>query len=155
MLVRAGGSATRARILLPSSSTRALLTLTLARPSASSILLAPPLRPLSTIPTSFTPGGPDPPSLYPPEPPRRSATAEFYRALVPAMLHCLALGSIVYYALELGWMWLKREKEAGELRERVGGLEEELEVERSRGAGGSTKGVGERGEGRGSWWKLW
>ncbi|GAA5975000.1 hypothetical protein JCM11641_006797 [Rhodosporidiobolus odoratus] len=110
-------------------------------------------RPLSTIPTSFQPGGPEPPSLYPQQPQKqRSASAEFYRALVPSMLHCLALGSIVYYAMELGWMWLKREKEGVELSERVKVLEEELERERRRGAVGTKAEAASSG---GSWWKLW
>jgi hypothetical protein len=68
------------------------------------------------------------------------------------MLHCLALGSIVYYALELTWMWLKREKEGEELKKRVEELERELQVERTR---GTKKGRTAATEGEGSWWKVW
>ncbi|GAA6003969.1 hypothetical protein JCM10207_006491 [Rhodosporidiobolus poonsookiae] len=135
--------------LIASTTPRAVLLLRPAPRHTSSPLS----RALSTVPTQFTPGGPDPPSLYPQphEKPQRSATSEFYRALVPSMLHCLALGSIVYYALELVWMYLKREKEREELRKRVEELEGELETLRSGG-----KGVGKDGAAQGkSWWKLW
>ncbi|CEQ40653.1 SPOSA6832_02287 [Sporobolomyces salmonicolor] len=83
-----------------------------------------------------------------------SPTAVFYRALVPSILHCLALGSIVYYALELSYMWLRREKDAEDLGARVAELERELEEARK---GRETGGVsaGERTARRGSWWRLW
>ncbi|GAA5876913.1 hypothetical protein JCM8547_006309 [Rhodosporidiobolus lusitaniae] len=108
-------------------------------------------RSLASIPTHFVPGGPEPPSLYPEPPKQRSASAEFYRQIVPSMLHILALSSIVYYALELSWMWLKRDKEGVELREKVEKLEKELEDERKRGTTGG-KAAGGKG---GNWWKLW
>ncbi|GAA5823200.1 hypothetical protein JCM11251_007521 [Rhodosporidiobolus azoricus] len=154
MLIRASQRSTRATRSAQFSSVNALLSL--SRRSALTVL-RPSTRFQSTVPSSFRPGGPDPPSLYPTPPPsdatRRSATSEFYRALVPAMLHCLALGSIVYYALELGWMWLKREKEGGELRDEVERLERELERVRRTGAGVEKGEEGEKEER--SWWKLW
>ncbi|GAA6029171.1 hypothetical protein JCM8097_001635 [Rhodosporidiobolus ruineniae] len=145
-------STTLSRSPLPTSSAR-VLPLSRQSTSANPSLLT--RRALSSMPTHSTPGGPDPPSLYPQQPPSkpaRSATSEFYRALVPAMLHCLALGSIVYYALELAWMWLKREKEGEELKERVERLEKELEEERTR---GGKVGKGAAAGGGTSWWKLW
>ncbi|BGP18596.1 hypothetical protein JCM10213_004229 [Rhodosporidiobolus nylandii] len=124
-----------------------LLSRALSRPAA---------RTLSTIPTQ-PPSYLSPPPLYPPghEPqPERNASKEFYRALVPAMLHCLALGSIVYYAMELAWMWLSREKEGVKLKERVEELEAELEVARRSTAPEVAAPQGEdRKEGR--WWKVW
>ncbi|GAA6056525.1 hypothetical protein JCM3770_006860 [Rhodotorula araucariae] len=97
---------------------------------------------------TYDPRHPSPDS---PPPPPRSASAEFYRAMVPSMLHCLALGSIVYYALELAYMVLAREKEGLDLRDQVARLEGELEVAR-RGAVGAREEHGAKGK---SWWKLW
>ncbi|GAA5972300.1 hypothetical protein JCM3765_007661 [Sporobolomyces pararoseus] len=85
-----------------------------------------------------------------------SATAVFYRALVPSMLHCLALGSIVYYALELVYMTLKREQQVELLGGRVKELENELEAARR----GPTEAIKTAADGRiegekKSWWKVW
>ncbi|GAA5868569.1 hypothetical protein JCM1840_005492 [Sporobolomyces johnsonii] len=97
-------------------------------------------------------------SSSPAAPPPRdqpSPTAIFYRALVPSILHCLALGSIVYYALELTYMWLRREKEAEELGAKVAELERELEEARKgRGPSGGSEREGATAKGR-SWWRLW
>jgi hypothetical protein len=65
------------------------------------------------------------------------------------MLHCLALGSIVYYALELLHHTLDRELVVEELETKVRGLEGELEVLRS-GSDGLVQ--GESGK---SWWRFW
>ena len=46
------------------------------------------------------------------------------------MLHCLALGSIVYYALELLWSSLESELVIGELQGQVTELEERLDAVR-------------------------
>ena len=74
------------------------------------------------------------------------------------MLHCLALGSIVYYALELLHSTLDNELVIEELRREVEKLEgrlEELRWGRAGGGEGEGKGKGE-GEGKaGSWWKIW
>lgn len=140
--------AARLFLLFPSRRIASLL------PNSSSPRLTPLfLRTYASIPTHFVPGGPEPPNLLPPPAPKRSASSEFYRALVPSMLHCLALGSIVYYALELGWMWLKREKEGEELTRKVAELERELALERTRGIS-KGKSTAEDGKG-GSWWKIW
>ncbi|GAA5991747.1 hypothetical protein JCM10908_001120 [Rhodotorula pacifica] len=102
------------------------------------------------------PQAPPPPPDSKPQPKQRSATSEFYRALVPSMLHCLALGSIVYYALELAYIYLAREKEGESLRARVEQLEGELALERAGGTKGEgTGGAAADGAGRKSWWKLW
>lgn len=86
------------------------------------------------------------------EPKPRNATSEFYRNLIPSMLHCLALGSIVYYALEVGYMYLSREKQAEDLGKRVEELERELAVAR---AGPALTGSdGGKSSGK-SWWKFW
>ncbi|TKA52094.1 hypothetical protein B0A53_04754 [Rhodotorula sp. CCFEE 5036] len=112
---------------------------------------APELAPASTQPPLSSGSAPPPPDS---KPKQRSATSEFYRALVPSMLHCLALGSIVYYALELGYIYLAREKDGETLRARVEQLEGELEMARAGGADGTAAGLeGERS--RKSWWKLW
>ncbi|BGP34089.1 hypothetical protein JCM10296v2_005904 [Rhodotorula toruloides] len=86
------------------------------------------------------------------EPKPRNATSEFYRDLIPSMLHCLALGSIVYYGLETGYMYLSREKQAEDLGKRVEELERELAVVR---AGPAV--IGSDGEKSivKSWWKFW
>jgi len=88
-----------------------------------------------------------------------SATAIFYRALLPSMLHCLAIGSIVYYALELVYMTLSREKQVEVLGDKVRRLEEALEIARVEpveGVSRSTKGIEGDGKGRGkSWFKVW
>lgn len=66
------------------------------------------------------------------------------------MLHCLALGSIVYYALELTYMYLLREKQGDDLRAKVAALEDELAAVRAgpHDAQGGAKATR-------SWWKLW
>lgn len=56
-----------------------------------------------------------------------STTTLFYRQLVPSMLHCIALGSIVYYALELVHNTLDNEFIIEELRGEVLELEGRLE----------------------------
>ncbi|GAA5843062.1 hypothetical protein JCM9279_001847 [Rhodotorula babjevae] len=95
---------------------------------------------------------PPPPPPGPPQPPKaRSATSEFYRNLVPAMLHCLALGSIVYYALELAYMVLAREKQGDELRAKVERLEGQLADARA----GKVDVQGETRAAQRSWWQLW
>ncbi|GAA5922086.1 hypothetical protein JCM3775_003486 [Rhodotorula graminis] len=95
---------------------------------------------------------PPPPPPGPPQQPKaRSATSEFYRNLVPAMLHCLALGSIVYYALELTYMVLSREKQGDELRAKVERLEAQLAEARV----GKVEAQGGTPAPRRSWWKLW
>lgn len=96
------------------------------------------------------PGSP-PPDPSPPKERSTSATAQFYRDLVPAMLHCLALGSIVYYALELTWMTLAREKQGEELRARVEQLEGQLAEARAGKVDAQEVGQAARR----SWWKLW
>ncbi|GAA5891297.1 hypothetical protein JCM8208_002576 [Rhodotorula glutinis] len=103
-------------------------------------------------------GGPSPLSAPPPPPPgppqqpkARSATSEFYRNLVPAMLHCLALGSIVYYALELAYMVLSREKQGDELRAKVERLEQQLAQARA----GKLDVPGATQAAQRSWWQLW
>ncbi|GAA6000583.1 uncharacterized protein JCM10292_000496 [Rhodotorula paludigena] len=108
--------------------------------------LAPATPPYDPRLASTDPGGPRPPT----EEERPSATAEFYRALVPSMLHCLALGSIVYYALELTYMYLLREKQGDDLRAKVAALEDELAAVRAgpHDAQGGAKATR-------SWWKLW
>ncbi|KWU45869.1 hypothetical protein RHOSPDRAFT_32342 [Rhodotorula sp. JG-1b] len=112
---------------------------------------APNLAPASAQPPLSSGSAPPPPDS---KPKQRSATSEFYRALVPSMLHCLALGSIVYYALELAYIYLAREKEGETLRARVEQLEGELAVARAGGADGTaTELEGERS--RKSLWKLW
>ncbi|POY72338.1 hypothetical protein BMF94_4640 [Rhodotorula taiwanensis] len=141
------------------------------RPRPTPVSLAAWTRPYSVTTPSRAPAAspvevPSHPATSPPpsggsgrQPPKpRSATSEFYRALVPSMLHCLALGSIVYYALELGYVWLAREKEGEELRLRVAQLESELAVARTSplgdagtAGGGALAGSGEKR----SWWKLW
>ncbi|GAA5864890.1 hypothetical protein JCM5353_003324 [Sporobolomyces roseus] len=88
-----------------------------------------------------------------------SVTAVFYKALLPSMLHCLALGSIVYYALELAYMTLSREKQVEELGDKVRRLEEALEIARQEPVEGVLRSV-KRTEGDGggkgkSWWKVW
>ncbi|BGP42241.1 hypothetical protein JCM10449v2_006246 [Rhodotorula kratochvilovae] len=152
------------------SALRSLASSSLPTSSTLPRLAAPAPTPWALQRRSFTPpaaptydarhplpgGGPEPPSPSPNsrsagEERARSASAEFYRAMVPSMLHCLALGSIVYYALELAYMMLAREKEGLDLREKVARLEGELEAAR-RGEG-SEQEVRE-GKGR-SWWKLW
>jgi len=67
------------------------------------------------------------------------------------MLHCLALGSIVYYALELTWMTLAREKQGEELRARVEQLEGQLAEARAGKVDAQEVGQAARR----SWWKLW
>jgi hypothetical protein len=75
------------------------------------------------------------------------------------MLHCLALGSIVYYALELTYMTLSREQQVELLGERVKLLEGELDLAR-RGPTDEGRKVTEgrtdptEGE-RKRWWKVW
>jgi len=75
------------------------------------------------------------------------------------MLHCLALGSIVYYALELVYMTLSREKQVEVLGDKVRRLEEALEIARVEpveGVSRNTKGNEGDREGKGkSWWKVW
>jgi len=67
------------------------------------------------------------------------------------MLHCLALGSIVYYALELAYMVLSREKQGDELRAKVERLEGQLAEARA-----GKVDVPERARAAPrSWWKLW
>ncbi|GAA5927394.1 hypothetical protein JCM1841_000459 [Sporobolomyces salmonicolor] len=130
---------------LPRTSARPLHR---ARPPSRSAKLPPPTRTLVlSRPSSSSAAAPRPR-------PQPSPTAVFYRALVPSILHCLALGSIVYYALELSYMWLRREKDAEDLGARVAELERELEEARK---GRETGGVsaGERTARRGSWWRLW
>lgn len=71
------------------------------------------------------------------------------------MLHCLALGSIVYYALELGYIYLAREKEGDELRGRVEQLETELALARAHpGAADSLEEAGGELKQK-KWWSLW
>ncbi|KAM0752167.1 hypothetical protein T439DRAFT_379273 [Meredithblackwellia eburnea MCA 4105] len=90
-----------------------------------------------------------------------SPTAIFYRHLVPSMIQCLAIGSIVYYALELLHNTLDRERIIEELQAKVDGLERELQ-EKTQGRKGLLVGmVGgrngdslETGAGK-SWWKFW
>ncbi|GAA6018392.1 hypothetical protein JCM11491_005957 [Sporobolomyces phaffii] len=93
-----------------------------------------------------------------------SATAVFYRALVPSMLHCLALGSIVYYALELAYMTLEREQQVDTLGTRVRLLERELDHARTtsnrrRGGLDGDPSHDEAAQARRGpdtpWWKLW
>ncbi|GAA5956307.1 hypothetical protein JCM21900_006138 [Sporobolomyces salmonicolor] len=132
---------------LPRTSARPLHP---ARASSRSAQLAPP-PPTRTLvrsrPSSSSAAAPRPRD-------QPSPTAVFYRALVPSILHCLALGSIVYYALELSYMWLRREKDAEDLGARVAELERELEEARKGRATGGV-GAGERTERRGRWWRLW
>lgn len=68
------------------------------------------------------------------------------------MLHCLALGSIVYYALEVGYMYLSREKQAEDLGKRVDELERELAVAR---AGPAVAGSEGSKTSEKTWWKFW
>lgn len=63
------------------------------------------------------------------------------------MLHCLALGSIIYYSLELLHNYLDSELIKEELEIKIMILESELE--------GLRKGVEEGGRESGSWWKSW
>lgn len=69
------------------------------------------------------------------------------------MLHCLALGSIVYYALELVYMTLKREQQVEVLGNRVKLLEQELDNARTGSGEAAPTTSGETGKRR--WWKLW
>ena len=74
------------------------------------------------------------------------------------MLHCLALGSIVYYALELVYMTLKREQQVELLGGRVKELEDELEAARKgplESVETATDGGRIEGENRKNWWKVW
>lgn len=72
------------------------------------------------------------------------------------MLHCLALGSIVYYALELAYIYLAREKEGETLRARVEQLEHELALERAGGASRDSATASQGGQpGHKGWWKFW
>lgn len=66
-----------------------------------------------------------------------SPTTLFYRQLVPSMLHCIALGSIVYYALELLHNTLDGELIVEELSLQVEMLEGELNLLK-KGVEGST-----------------
>ncbi|GAA6064724.1 hypothetical protein JCM10212_005847 [Sporobolomyces blumeae] len=84
-----------------------------------------------------------------------SATAVFYRNLVPSMLQCLALGSIVYYALELTWMTLDRERKVERLSDEVTRLERELELARRRGTPAASETATDGRDGRRPWWKFW
>lgn len=68
------------------------------------------------------------------------------------MLHCLALGSIVYYALETGYMYLSREKQAEDLGKKVEELERELAVARAGPVVVGSDGLKSSGK---SWWKFW
>ncbi|ORY88184.1 hypothetical protein BCR35DRAFT_301696 [Leucosporidium creatinivorum] len=85
-----------------------------------------------------------------------SATALFYRQLVPSMIACLSIGSIVYYALELTHSILDREVVVRELEEKVATLEGEVERLRVTG-GASAAGSAEEKlfDGGKSWWKVW
>ncbi|SCZ97522.1 BZ3500_MvSof-1268-A1-R1_Chr4-3g07228 [Microbotryum saponariae] len=56
-----------------------------------------------------------------------SATSVFYRKLAPSMLHCLALGSIVCYGLELLHSHLHGQYLAKELQARVDELKIDIE----------------------------
>ncbi|BGP26460.1 hypothetical protein JCM10295v2_005413 [Rhodotorula toruloides] len=96
------------------------------------------------------PPEPRQPLVREPKPP--NATSEFYRNLIPSMLHCLALGSIVYYALEFGYMYLSREKQAEDMGKRVEQLERELAVARAGPAVAGSDRVQSSGQ---SWWKFW
>ncbi|GAA5869180.1 hypothetical protein JCM3774_003973 [Rhodotorula dairenensis] len=125
----------------------------LATQTAPSPLSAPDHR--SPHSSSSSSGSPNPPPPGSTEPKQRSATSEFYRALVPSMLHCLALGSIVYYALELGYLYLAREKEGETLSARVDQLEAELALERAGGPGRDPLAPEGEQQGHKSWWKLW
>lgn len=73
------------------------------------------------------------PTSPPPSTPKKksSPTALFYRNLLPSMLHCLALGSIIYYALELLHNFLDAELIKEELDLKIEGLERELEIVRA------------------------
>lgn len=72
------------------------------------------------------------------------------------MLHCLALGSIVYYALELVYMSLKREQQVERLGAQVARLELELETARhssvSKAVPAQVGGPNASGK---RWWKVW
>ncbi|KAL8277424.1 hypothetical protein RQP46_010146 [Phenoliferia psychrophenolica] len=129
----------------------------LKRPSALRLGLLPsPLlrQPLLLRLSSSTSTPPSPSSSPPPPAPReRSVTGQFYRQLVPSMLHCLALGSIVYYALELLWSHLESEVVIGELQGQVKELEERLDAVRW---GGEVEEEASRvGSSGRSWWKMW
>ncbi|GAA5906380.1 hypothetical protein JCM5296_003184 [Sporobolomyces johnsonii] len=132
-----------------------LYRFSLARTSPLSTTLSPLTRTLVLSRSSSSSSSSSP--AAPPPRDQPSPTAIFYRALVPSILHCLALGSIVYYALELTYMWLRREKEAEELGAKVAELERELEEARKgRGPSGVSEGEGEGETAAGrSWWKLW
>ncbi|GAA5897635.1 uncharacterized protein JCM6883_006762 [Sporobolomyces salmoneus] len=108
----------------------------------------------TSLPRRSTTASPESSATSPAGP---SATAVFYRALVPSMLHCLALGSIVYYALELAYMTLKREQQVELLGDKVRKLEGELEDAR-RGPIGRVTGMIERKTDEREekpWWKVW
>lgn len=66
------------------------------------------------------------------------------------MLHCLALGSIVYYSLELLHHTLESEVVQAELEAKVQGLERQV-VELQRGGGGAVSGS----EGKTGGWRSW
>lgn len=72
------------------------------------------------------------------------------------MIACLAIGSCVYYALELTHSVLDREVVVRELEEKVMGLEAEVERLRVSGVGSKVgAGEGELLEAGKSWWKVW
>lgn len=68
------------------------------------------------------------------------------------MLHCLALGSIVYYALELLHSTLDNELVIEELQQEVEKLEGRLDELRWGKVEGGEAPVPGKG---GSWWKFW
>lgn len=71
------------------------------------------------------------------------------------MLHCLALGTIVYYAAELLHNTLDNELVIEELEDKVRALEGRLDAERWGGevqAEAEAAGSGSAGR---AWWRLW
>lgn len=87
----------------------------------------------------------------------------FYRSLVPSMVACLAIASCVYYALELAYVVLEREKRGIELAKRVEVLEGTLEKlmvvkpQESNDVVETGKVEGDDGQRSRtqSWWKIW
>lgn len=74
------------------------------------------------------------------------------------MLHCLALGSIVYYGLEVTHHYLDSELIIEELQARVRELERGVQEGRLIGSGPGVARAGADGVGSGDggkWWKVW
>lgn len=67
------------------------------------------------------------------------------------MLHSIALGSILYMALELTQSFLEREYVSDKLQGQVYALEAELDELRKEAAVSDAEGSARRT----SWWKLW